>query len=168
MTTLNLQTKNLTLVAQTRDDVRAYIDQIPASDRAEVSSTWLAMLDGSNPCDPWIHGFAVVNRSSGIVVGRCGFKGPPAADGVVEIAYGLSPEHQGKGYATEAAAALVTYALGTGQVRVVRAHTLPEPNASTRVLTKCGFRRIGEVVDPEDGLVWRWERNNEEVSLHSA
>jgi RimJ/RimL family protein N-acetyltransferase len=161
LTTLNLQTKNLTLVAQTRDDVRAYIDQMPPSDRAEVSSAWLAMLDGSNLCDPWIHGFAVVDQSSGIVVGRCGFKGPPAADGVVEIAYGLSPEHQGKGYATEAAAALVTYALGTGQVRVVRAHTLPETNASTRVLTKCGFRRIGEVIDPEDGLVWRWERTIE-------
>jgi [ribosomal protein S5]-alanine N-acetyltransferase len=25
------------------------------------------------------------------------------------------------------------------------------------VLTKCRFERVGEVVDPEDGLVWRWE-----------
>jgi RimJ/RimL family protein N-acetyltransferase len=77
---------------------------------------------------------------------------------VVEIAYGVASEHQGKGYATEAAEALVTYAFGSGQVRVVRAHTLAESNASTRVLTKCRFRRIGEVIDPEDGLVWRWER----------
>ncbi len=30
--------------------------------------------------------------------------------------------------------------------------------ASGRVLIKCGFRRIGEVIDPEDGLVWRWEK----------
>jgi RimJ/RimL family protein N-acetyltransferase len=80
---------------------------------------------------------------------------------MAEIAYGVNPEYQGKGYATEAAAALVSYALGTGQARVVRAHTLPEPNASTRVLSKCGFRQVGEVIDPEDGLVWRWERNND-------
>jgi RimJ/RimL family protein N-acetyltransferase len=31
-------------------------------------------------------------------------------------------------------------------------------NASARVLAKCGFRRVGEVIDPEDGLVWRWEK----------
>jgi len=158
---MQLQTKNLRLVAQTRDDVRAYVEQIPPHERAEVSPTWLARLDGSSLCDPWIHGFALVHQSSGTVVGRCGFKGPPAADGVVEIAYGVSPEHQGKGYATEAAAALVSYALSHEQVRTVRAHTLPQPNASTRVLAKCGFHRVGEVIDPEDGLVWRWEKHNE-------
>ena len=37
------------------------------------------------------------------------------------------------------------------------ARQLPEANASTRVLAKSGFRKIGEVTDPEDGLVWRWE-----------
>ena len=36
---------------------------------------------------------------------------------------------------------------------------LPEATASTRVLRKCGFVHIGEVVDPEDGPVWRWERS---------
>jgi RimJ/RimL family protein N-acetyltransferase len=91
-------------------------------------------------------------------VGRCGFKGPPDASGMVEIAYGMNPEDQGCGYATEAAAALVSYAFDDEKVRVVRAHTLPELNASGRVLSKCGFRQMGEVMDPEDGLVWRWER----------
>jgi RimJ/RimL family protein N-acetyltransferase len=158
---MHFQTPNLRLVARTRDDVRAHLEQMPPEERAGVSPAWLALLDASAPCDPWIHGFAVVHQTSGIVVGQCGFKGPPAADGVVEIAYGVSPEHQGKGYATEAAAALVGYAFVTGHVRVVRAHTRPEPNASTRVLTKCGFRRVGEVMDPEDGLVWRWEKNND-------
>jgi len=65
--------------------------------------------------------------------------------------------HQGQGYATEAAEALVRYAIDSGQVGTVCAHTLPEANASTRVLTKCGLECVGEVVDPEDGLVWRWE-----------
>ena len=161
MSTMQLQTKNLRLVAQTRDDVRACVERMPPHERAEVSPNWLALLDGSSLCDPWIHGFALVHPSSGTVVGRCGFKGPPAADGVVEIAYGVSPEHQGKGYATEAAAALVSFALSHEQVRTVRAHTLPQPNASTRVLAKCGFHRVGEVIDPEDGLVWRWEKHNE-------
>jgi RimJ/RimL family protein N-acetyltransferase len=164
MRATQIQTKNLKLVLQTREDVRAYVEQMAPHERAEISPAWLALLDGSSSSDPWIHGFVLVHPISGSVVGRCGFKGPPGADGVVEIAYGVSPEHQGKGYATEAAAALVSYALSHEQVRVVRAHTLPESNASMRVLTKCGFRHIGEVIDPEDGLVWRWEKQNDAAS----
>jgi RimJ/RimL family protein N-acetyltransferase len=98
----------------------------------------------------------MVHRASDAVVGSCAYKSPPSSDGVVEIAYGVDLEQQGRGYATEAARALVAYAFDRG-VRIVRAHTLPAPNASTRVLTKCGFEWRGEVVDPDDGLVWRWE-----------
>jgi RimJ/RimL family protein N-acetyltransferase len=86
----------------------------------------------------------------------------------VEISYGIDPDHRGKGYATEAAEALVSYALGDPRVRVVRAHTSPEANASTRVLTKCGLRHLGEVTDPEDGLVWRWEKRRDEAAEPSA
>jgi ribosomal-protein-alanine N-acetyltransferase len=106
----------------------------------------------------------MMHRETGIAIGQCGFKGPLEADGVAEIAYGVDPDQQGKGYATEAAEALVIYAFGSGRVRLVRAHTLPERNASTRVLTKCGFSHIGEVIDPEDGLVWQWEKRQEAVA----
>jgi ribosomal-protein-alanine N-acetyltransferase len=157
MSEAQIQTKNLLLVPLTRDEVRAYVEQLPPHENAEVSPAWLARLDNSSFSDPWIHGFAMVHQSSGTVVGQCGFKGPPAEDGAVELAYGVSLEHQGQGYATEAAAALVNFALSHEGVRIVRAHTLPQQSASTRVLTKCGFRHVGEVIDPEDGLVWRWE-----------
>jgi RimJ/RimL family protein N-acetyltransferase len=95
-----------------------------------------------------------VHRATHAVIGGCSYKGPPDADSVVEIAYGLDPAYRGQGYATEAARALVTFAFESGKVRRVRAHTLPNPNASTHVLTKCGFEKLGEVIDPEDGLVW--------------
>jgi ribosomal-protein-alanine N-acetyltransferase len=134
------------------------VEAMTSAERAELSADWLALLHDSTSADPWIHGFSLVLLDGDTVVGTGGFKGPPSADGVVEIAYGVSPDYQGKGYATEAAAALTAYAFGSGKVRIVRAHTLPESNASARVLTKCGFRRIGEVIDPEDGLVWRWEK----------
>lgn len=80
---------------------------------------------------------------------------PPSA---VEIAYGISPEYQGTGLATEAARGLVERALARGDVQTVRAHTLREVNASTRVLVKCGFQQVGEAVDPDEGPVWRWEK----------
>ena len=133
------------------------VEAMDPSEKAQLSADWLAQLYASTSADPWTHGFSLVHRDSDIVVGKSGFKGPPAADGVVEIAYSVVPDYQGKGYATEAAQALVAFALSSGRVRVVRAHTLPESNASTRVLAKCGFRHVGEVIDPDDGLVWRWE-----------
>jgi [ribosomal protein S5]-alanine N-acetyltransferase len=157
MNAMDLQTPSLRLVAQTRDEVQAMIDGMPPEVRAQVSADWLARLHASTTTDPWVHGFRIFHRTSGAVVGTCSFKGPPS-DGMVEIAYGIEPEAQGKGFATEAARALVDYAFTSPEVRKVLAHTLPEPNASTRVLAKCGFRHAGEVIDPEDGLVWRFEK----------
>ena len=161
MSATNLQTKRLKLVPQTIEEVRAMIEGLSSSEKAAMSADWVARFQAATAADPWIHGFSLVLRENDLVVGKGGFKAPPTPDGVVEIAYVVSPDHQGKGYATEGAAALAAYAFDSGQVQVVRAHTLPEPNASTRVLTKCGFRYIGEAIDPEDGLVWRWEKRND-------
>jgi ribosomal-protein-alanine N-acetyltransferase len=152
-----LHTQHLQLVPRTRGEVAADIEHMPEQTRKEVSAAWLSLLEASTEIDPWVHGFTLIHQNSGTAVGSCGFKGPPDKDGMVEIAYGVHPEHQSKGYATEAAQALVSYALSSGKVHLVRAHTLPEANASTRVLTKCGFQKIGEVIEPEDGRVWRWE-----------
>jgi RimJ/RimL family protein N-acetyltransferase len=124
----------------------------------EVSPAWRETLRSTAARDPWKHGFSVVERESETVVGMAGFKGPPDGEGSVEIAYAIVPSREGRGFATEAATALVSFAFGDPRVRVIRAHTLPTANASTRVLTKCLFTHVGEVVDPEDGLVWRWER----------
>jgi ribosomal-protein-alanine N-acetyltransferase len=157
MQDLILRTEHLDLVLETPAEVLARIDAMPAADRAEVSPDWLARVRAATAGDPWTLGFAVVDQASGAVVGSCGYKGPPGPDGAVEIAYGIDPDHQGCGYATEAARALVAYALGGGRAHLVRAHTRPGPNASTRVLTKCGFTFAGDVFDPEDGPVWRWE-----------
>jgi len=158
MTTTNLQTKSLKLASATLEQTRADIAAMNAVDKAQLSADWLARLHALTSDDPWMLGFTIVHQASNAAVESCCFKGPPTADGVVEIAYSVAPEHQGKGYSTETAAAPTSYAFTGRKVRVVRAHTLPESNASTRVLDKCGFQRLGEVIDPEDGLVWRWEK----------
>jgi RimJ/RimL family protein N-acetyltransferase len=152
-----METRNLTLLLKTTDEALASIEAMSPSDRAQVSPAWLERLKAAAPTDPWMTGFSMVLRESGAVIGNCGYKGPPGAEGVVEIAYGVAPEHQGKGYATEAARALSEFAYSSGAVRLVIAHTLPMASASTSVLTKCGFTRVGDVIDPDDGLVWRWE-----------
>ncbi len=162
-----MQTENLQLVLREPEEVLAWVEAMGPEDKAQISPDWLARLRASPAADPWTCGFILVHRESGARVGTCGYKGPPGPDGVVEIAYGVDPEYQGRGYATEAAKALVGFAFdnssdsssdsSSGRVRLVRAHTLPENSASARVLAKCGFARVGQVMDPEDGLVWRWE-----------
>lgn len=123
----------------------------------EVSPAWLAQLRAATESDPWKHGFAVVDLDSGAVIGNASFTGPPDAEGTVEIAYGIVPAYQGRGYAIETTRALVAFARASGQVRRIRAHTLPELGTSARVLTRCGFRQMGELTDPEGLRVWRWE-----------
>lgn len=124
----------------------------------EVSPAWIAQLREAAGPDPWTLGFAVVHRDDDRVIGSAGFKGAPDDDGVVEIAYGIAPSYEKRGYATEAAKALVQFALERVDVTSIRAHTKPENGASGRVLAKSGFQHVGEVEDPEDGIVWRWER----------
>ena len=160
----SLQTERLTLKPLTKDQVLAGLAHLDSSERAQISEKWLQLLAASRPIDPWVHGFEVHHSQSRVLVGKCGFKGPPDEEGVVEIAYGMHKEHEGKGYATEAARALVNYGFASGKVRRVVAHTLPEVNASGRVLAKCGFRKVCEAMDPDDGLVWRWEIDETSVN----
>jgi RimJ/RimL family protein N-acetyltransferase len=162
MSPVTILTPRLQLVLQTPDEVLAFVEAMPPADRAEVSPDWLARVRATPAGDPWALSFSVVERGSAAAVGSCGFKGPPDPDGVVEVAYGIDPSHRGRGLATEATGGLVGFALASGRVRVIRAHTKPDNPASARVLAKCGFRRVGEVIDPEDGLVCRWERGHAE------
>ncbi|MBI5760248.1 MAG: GNAT family N-acetyltransferase [Planctomycetales bacterium] len=152
-----LQTDRLTLVLNSVNDVREMIERLSDEDRAEVSPLWLEKALAATEPDPWLLGFKVTLREEGTSIGDAGFKGPPSDNGVVEIAYGIEPDHQSHGFATEAARALIAFARQTAGVRVVRAHTRHEGLASARVLAKCGFRFVGDVIDPEDGLVQRWE-----------
>jgi len=152
---LILKTPRLELLLEDTEAVLKRIEELPDADRAEVSPAWIEQLR-SNPPNAWTHGFTVREIVSGLVVGSCGYKGPPSEAGVVEIAYGIDPAWRGRGYAKEAAAALVQFAYQSG-ASMVLAHTLPESSPSTSVLKSSGFEYMGRVVDPEDGPVWQWK-----------
>jgi [ribosomal protein S5]-alanine N-acetyltransferase len=123
----------------------------------DVPQSWIDEVMKAEPGN-WKLGFHIIHKADQILIGMCGFKGPPDADGVAELGYGIAPSYQLRGYATEATRTVTEHYLSTGQLRKVRAHTLPEENPSTSVLKKCGYTKIGEVIEPGDGLVWRWER----------
>ena len=102
-------------------------------------------------------GYFVLDTDTREVVGSCAFKGQPTDTGTVEIAYFTYPDFEGKGYATSMARKLIELAASGTTVKRIIAHTLPEANASTRVLEKIAMSFVGEVTDPDDGRVWRWQ-----------
>jgi ribosomal-protein-alanine N-acetyltransferase len=90
------------------------------------------------------------------LIGLGGYKGEPNEDGVVEIGYEIAPAYRRRGLAMEAARGMIDHAFAHDHIKAVLAHTLPEQNASTRVLEKLGMKQTGTVNDPEDGEIWRW------------
>lgn len=151
----------LQLELESVDATRQMIESLPPESKAEMSQSWLELVSNATESSAWIHGFAVHRRDTGERVGNGGFKGPPA-NSEVEIAYSIDEPHQGQGFATTVAQALAYYAFGqSSELEKVIAHTLPQENASTRVLTKSEFKNVGEANDPDDGLVWRWERKRD-------
>ena len=106
-----------------------------------ASPDFMTQLRKATEPDQWKFGFAILHKIDKMVIGMCGFADPPDSEGVVEIAYSISPDYHGKGYATEAATALFDFAVHSDRVTTVCAHTLPETNASTRILEKCGSEK---------------------------
>ncbi|MFI1738194.1 GNAT family N-acetyltransferase [Streptomyces sioyaensis] len=82
----------------------------------------------------------ILERESGLVVGAIGLFWPPA-DGSVEFGYGIVPSRRGRGYASEAARALVAFAFTAPGVHTVRADIERSNPASGRVLEKAGLER---------------------------
>jgi RimJ/RimL family protein N-acetyltransferase len=101
---------------------------------------------------PWC---SYVAWREGVPVGFGGFKEAPAGNGAVEIGYLTFPSQLGRGVATTIARELAAVAKANGAQQVI-AHTLPNTNASTRVLEKAGFARDGWGEDDDVGRVWRW------------
>jgi len=120
-----------------------------AATRQWMRTTYLA--DAWQP--HWAGRYVVAD---GALVGIAGYFGPPSDDGTVEIGYAIIPSAQRRGYASEAVRQLVAHAFDDASVVRVRATTLAEGAASQGVLTKCGFVKTGEAVDPGEGPVWQF------------
>jgi RimJ/RimL family protein N-acetyltransferase len=95
--------------------------------------------------------WVVIERETQTIVGDAGFKGLPA-DGVVEIGYSVIPDRRRRGYASEAAAALVDWARSQEEVETVVAGCDRENVASIRTLERLGFARTG--IDGDE-IRWR-------------
>ncbi len=116
----------------------------------------LNAIQASQIWHPWLP-YLFLFRPERAVVGLGGFKAVPDPQRTVEIGYSVAPSDRGRGFATSAARQLIEIAFASELVDCVCAHTLTEPSASTGVLEKCGMTKVSEVINPEDGKVWKWE-----------
>jgi RimJ/RimL family protein N-acetyltransferase len=110
-------------------------------------------VGGQDSRPPWT-GYIFLARSEPLLIGNGGFVAEPDANGMVEIGYEVAPRFWNRGYASDAAAAMIGRAFEAGASSVI-AHSLAETNASNTVMCKLGMR-----FDGEDKLgeirVWRW------------
>ena len=87
----------------------------------------------------------VVLRSSGQLIGNCGIRMASAGAHEADIGYELSPKQWGKGYATEAASAIVDFGFTELHLHRVWAWCVADNLGSARVLEKIGMRPEGRL-----------------------
>ena len=82
--------------------------------------------------------WAIVENVSSSMIGYCGLRYLDELD-KVEVVYGLAKAYWGKGIATEAAKASISYGLEVVNLNKIIAMVLPENKASQRVIKKAGL-----------------------------
>ena len=107
---------------------------------------YLANAEASTEAVTWGMRYVIERPASALdaraVVGVAAFGSRPTAGGAVEIGYAIVPAARGRGFATEAAVALVAWAFSDPRVLTIAARTFPHLAASIRVLEKAGFARV--------------------------
>ncbi|NUT46391.1 MAG: GNAT family N-acetyltransferase [Saccharothrix sp.] len=107
--------------------------------------------DGSQGWLNWV----VRRTGDDVAVGTVQATTTSAATGLAaDVAWVIGVPFQGRGYATEAAAAVVRWLVERG-VRDVHAHIAPEHPASEAVARRIGMRATGEFRDDGEQR-WRW------------
>jgi len=115
---------------------------IPHPYREEHATGWIATHRRGWEAGQHAH-FAITLRQTGELVGGIGLVGISAIYRHAEVGYWIGVPHWSRGYATEAAGAVVEFGLGTLGLHRVSAFYFPGNEASGRVLEKIGMRREG-------------------------
>jgi [ribosomal protein S5]-alanine N-acetyltransferase len=112
----------------TEEQTRAFLDRMIQENSAEPRQN---------------HNLAVVDRESNTLFGGCGLIG--RGERVHEIGYVLNRDWWGRGYASEIVGALLAFGFGELSAHRIYARVSPDNAASSRVLTKHGFRLEGHL-----------------------
>jgi [ribosomal protein S5]-alanine N-acetyltransferase len=148
-----LTTKRLILRQITRDDadgmmaifsspeVLRYLNDLPVDtrDKAIGMIDWFSGLYDKHEAVQW----GITLPSSDSLIGMCGNYGWDRENRYVDIGYHILPSQWGKGYATEAARAIIGWTFDHFDVHRIQADCTDGNIGSERVLLKCGFKVEG-------------------------
>lgn len=121
-----------------------YIGGVPQT----REQTWMRLLRHIGMWNAMQFGFwAVTDKASGDVIGQAGFHEmrrdlTPSIENTLEAGWGLLPEYQGRGYASEALQAALGWAARTYPEKAITCIIDPENTASIRLAERHGFREI--------------------------
>jgi RimJ/RimL family protein N-acetyltransferase len=124
-----------------RMEVARWIGGRPMIDRAEAEPLIQRGLDRL-AIDPRFGWWAVVERATGVPVGTVLLKPLPDGAGEIEIGWHLHPDSWGRGFATEAARALLAHGFAV-ELAEIWAVTDSDNQRSARVCEKLGMRLLG-------------------------
>ena len=126
-------------------------------ERAQALVDW---LHERHPDEPgmWYQLAIALRTDPERLVGDCGFRSRVDEPLVVDIGFTLDPSVQGRGYGTEAGAALVRYLIEDRGKHKICADCDTRNDASWRLLERLGFRREGELRESfQDHGTWAGE-----------
>jgi ribosomal-protein-alanine N-acetyltransferase len=103
-----------------------HVDAVIAASEESMRTLGLGFWSAAERSDP-----------AQLVIGFAGAR--PMASGELELIYGFLPEHWGRGFALEAARAVIAHAFERGQPRIWAGTDL-ENKASERVMQRLGMR----------------------------
>jgi RimJ/RimL family protein N-acetyltransferase len=130
---------------RSRPDVSRF--QSWGSESSEEIGSYIRGLGGTEPGTPgaWYQ-VGIDLRSSGELIGDCGFRVLEAEPRQAEFGIALAPEYQFNGYAAEALRALLDYLLFTLAKHRVTGSVDPRNIRSIRLMQKVGMRQEAHFV----------------------
>jgi RimJ/RimL family protein N-acetyltransferase len=156
-----LETERLLMRPHVRDDLEAYhavradpevvlylYEDVLTLEKAREKLDLLMRSTALAGEDDWIDA-AIVVRDTGEYAGDVAFHWVSVQHRTGEVGFVIDPAHQGQGYATEAARAMLDWGFGSFGLHRIIGRTEARNEASARVLERLGMRREALLVENE-------------------
>jgi [ribosomal protein S5]-alanine N-acetyltransferase len=124
-----------------------YYDRERVTERQTQSFVYTCIVwQGEQPRSKYQ--LAITLAKTGELIGNIGLRRESASDPLADMGYELSPTHWGRGFATEAARAMIGWGFAEwAGLERIHAHCIAENEASARVLLRAGLRQEARLRD---------------------
>lgn len=129
------------------EDVVKYTPLLPFTEEAEAwqEMNWHREIFAQQIGIRWL----IEEKSTGKVIGTCGFLHYLKEYARTDIGYDLAPSHWRKGIMSEVAAPIIAFGFNSIKLYGIEAKVDPANDASIGLLTKLGFKQAGDVKEYE-------------------